>query len=361
MRVRLKKHASRVDEAISLARLCVANFNYEVQKQKIMEKYHFETFDIETMMDERAQIARSFQRAFQIHHDTLYFFFVERSKSFSLSDLFLKMPHFQAEKRRCRAVFYEEENRVQIFLTAFKDLQLMDEGMNDEIDSFEELSLVLEKMDIENEDKWLLQTIYLHLAEYLKRFCGLVNQIVDWLQDYEQQICQEEATFNEYWTKYLENNDFAEHLSKRLNIDIGTKTNLIWVVPAYFACNRIVHEFKQENVLYVYVGMIIDQSFSFEKKYETPALLCTHLRLLSDPSKFEILKTIKQRSYYGSELAKLFHLSTPTISHHMQALENAGFIKVEKRENKTFYRLDSDRLSLFLAQIHHMLLEKEDV
>ncbi len=359
MRVRLKKHASRVDEAIDLASYVMNDYNYELQKQRILEKYHFDVFDVEKMMDSRSKIARLFQRDFQTHHEVLNFFFAKRSNAFSLARFFLKTPYFQAEKRRCRAVFYEDENRVESFVAAFKELKLIDESVDENMTTFEGLSLLLERMDIADEDKWMLQTVYLHLHGYLKRFCGLVNQIVDWLMTFEEQICQEEALFNSYWTQYVEQHDFSDYLSKRLNIAVKADTTQIWIVPSYFACSRIVYEYRQDTIMYVYIGMILDQTFSFEKKYETPSLLCGHLKLLSDPSKFEILRVIKEKSHYGSELAKIFHLSTPTISHHVQALENAGFIKSEKKDNRTYYSMDIDRLSLFLAQIHHMLIERE--
>lgn len=360
MRIRLKKHASRVEEAIELANHVMNGYNYELQKHRILEKYHFDTFNIEEMMDQRSRIARLFQRDFQSQNDALQFFFSRHSNTFTLAQLFLKTPYFQAEKRRCRAVFNEEDNRVEIFVSAFKEMQLLDENTNENISTFESLSLLLERMDIEDEDKWLLQTVYLHLCGYVKRFCSLVNQIVDWLLDFESQICLEEDIFYTYWSQYIEQHEFVDYLSKRLNIDINPKITQIWIVPAYFACSRIKYENKQENVMYVYIGMIFDQSFSFEKKYETPALLCSHLKLISDPSKFEILKVIKERPHYGSELAKIFHLSTPTISHHVQALENAGFIKSEKKENRTYYSMDLERLSLFLSQVHHHLIEKEE-
>lgn len=358
MQIRLKKHASRVDEAIELAAHVTSQSSYEVLKQRILEKYHFETFDVAAMLDDRIRISRLFKRDFQDRKEMLDFFFQYRSNAFSLARLFLKMPYFQSEKRRCRAVFDEDENRVEAFVGAFRELHLLDESFGSMVTTFEELSLLLERMDIADEDKWLLQTVYLHLDQYLKRFCSLVNQIVEWLMTFETTICLEEEAFNQYWSAFIESNDLVWHLSKKLNIDVGTKITQIWIIPSYFGCHRIIHEYHK-SVLYVYVGTIFDQTFSFEKKYETPALLCSQLKLLSDPSKFEILKTIKERPYYGSELAKAFHLSTPTISHHMQTLENAGFIKAEKKENKTFYSLDNERLSLFLSQIHHMLLEKE--
>ena len=48
-------------------------------------------------------------------------------------------------------------------MAAFKELKLIDESVDENMTTFEGLSLLLERMDIADEDKWMLQTVYLHL------------------------------------------------------------------------------------------------------------------------------------------------------------------------------------------------------
>lgn len=358
MQVKIKKHASRVQEAIDLCKLMVRNHHYEAAKKQLLEKYHFEVFDVSQMMDVRQEIADAFKERFLNDEAILSHYFKCRSGNIYLSDLFMELPYLQTEKRKCRYVEDAELNRSYEFMKAFLAMELMDETYPQEVYNFEDLSLLIEKLDIDREDKWMIQTTYLHLAEEMKGFVNFINQVVDWLSSYEDVLCQEEAAFYEYWSAVSEKKNLVDHLARKLNMVISKKASTLWLMPAFFNCQGI-HSKNQKDSVSIYMGMIFDEFFSFDLKYETPALLCSQLKLLSDPSKFEILCTIKDHPYYGSELAKKFNLSTPTISHHMRALENAGFIKIEKKDNKSFYSLDEERLELFISQVKHMLLEKE--
>lgn len=359
MIIKIKKHASRVEEAIQLCQLMARHYHYDEAKKRVLDKYRFDVFDGSAMMDCRSEIEKAFCLQFKEKEDVLNYYFKRRSAGLYLSDLLMKLPYLQTEKRKCRYVYDEELNRSQAFLDAFFELELIDETFPQKVNNFEELSLLLEKIDIDKEDKWLIQRTYLHLEEDAKKFVLFINQVVEWLMNYEELLCQEEAAFYDYWAEVSHRINLASHLSQQLNIDISKKANTIWLVPSFFNCLSI-HSKTQKDAIYVYMGMIFDESFSFEKKYETPELICSQLKLLSDPSKFEILCTIKKQSYYGSELAKKFNLSTPTISHHMRTLENAGFIKIEKKDNKTYYSLDHERLTLFMKQVEMMLLQKEE-
>lgn len=359
MQIKIKKHASRVLEAIDLCKLATRNHDFASAKKTLIERYNFETFDIASMMDQRVEICQQFQLFFANQTSSFQHFFKCRSSDFYLCDLLVELPYFQTEKRKCRFVYDEELNRSEVFTNAFNVLELMDETYPQNVHNFEELSLLIEKIDLDKEDKWLIQSTYLHLKEEMKQFVLLVNQVVDWLAQYEQVMCDEEELFYDYWSKTINTINMTEHLSQKLNIDISSKTNTIWLIPAFFNCQGIRSK-NQKDSIQIYMGMIFDQYFSFEKKYKTPELICGQLKLLSDPSKFEILCTIKQRPHYGSELAKIFNLSTPTISHHMRSLENAGFIKIEKKDNKSFYSLDKEKLSLFLKQVEILLIQKEE-
>ncbi len=359
MQIKLKKHASRVEEAIDLCKLMTRQYHFDEAKKRLLDKYQFEVFDVEKMMKQRSIIEKDFLNTFKDKEEILDHYFKQRSANIFLSDLLMKLPYMQTEKRKCRYVYDEELNRSKAFVDAFYEMDLIDETYTQNVSNFEELSLLLEKIDMDREDKWLIQTTYLHIAEEMKYFVSFINQVVDWLGKYEEQICKEEEAFYEYWNHINKSKRMDEYFSQQHNINISKKTNVMWMVPAYFNCTGIYAKTKKD-VIYVYIGMVLDETFSFEKKYETPELICSQLKLLSDPSKFDILCTIKERSYYGSELAKKFNLSTPTISHHMRTLENAGFIKIEKKDNKTYYSLDHERLGLFLNLVESRLLKGDD-
>ncbi len=358
MAVVLQKSTDRVREAMALARRSLMESSYDTLKMNILEKYRFETLDVASAMDQRTAIVCRFQRDFAKAREEIAFYFERRESGIYLANFLVKLPDVQVTNRRLkcsRSIAHKPEQ----FVVALRKLELIDEQVGKEIHDYEGLVALFEKIDLSGELKWLFQTLYLHLEAYLKRLGRLIGEIVDWLAQFQTELTYEERIFAGYWGEFLKTHDFREHLATKLNMRVPDSIEEIEVVPAYFDCNLIFNEVTHPGHMKVYLGMIFDKSFSLEQKYETVSMLCSHLKLLSDISKFEILRMIKGKACYGSELAKAFNLSTPTISHHMQALENAGFVKTEKRYNRTYYSLDEDRLNLFMRQICHILLEKE--
>jgi DNA-binding transcriptional ArsR family regulator len=83
------------------------------------------------------------------------------------------------------------------------------------------------------------------------------------------------------------------------------------------------------------------------------------LKALSDKSKLSILSHIRDKRSYGQALAKETGLSTATISHHMSALINCGFIRLERVENRIYYQMDKENLNRFLKKLSLYLLSGE--
>lgn len=79
------------------------------------------------------------------------------------------------------------------------------------------------------------------------------------------------------------------------------------------------------------------------------------LKLISDPSKLEILKHIKQTPRYGQELANLLNLKTSTISYHMEALLNAHLVSIERKNNRYYYSLEKEEIATLLNYLHDLL------
>ena len=84
--------------------------------------------------------------------------------------------------------------------------------------------------------------------------------------------------------------------------------------------------------------------------------ICNGLKLLSDKSKFDILCYVSKQSAYGAQIAKELKLTTPTISYHMQALMNAGFIQVRKENNRLYYSMNREFVEIFLESAKGKLL-----
>ena len=84
------------------------------------------------------------------------------------------------------------------------------------------------------------------------------------------------------------------------------------------------------------------------------AALAAALKVLADSGRLRLLSLIGAQP--GAEactcdLIEPLGLSQPTVSHHLKALHEAGFLDRERRGQWVFYRLRSDRLAGLLTML----------
>jgi DNA-binding transcriptional ArsR family regulator len=78
-------------------------------------------------------------------------------------------------------------------------------------------------------------------------------------------------------------------------------------------------------------------------------------KLVSDPTRLQLLGTLVRKSATVSELADLYGLSQPTISVHMKQLRESGLVLTEREGAQVLYRTDSARLRELLGDDAHSL------
>lgn len=63
-------------------------------------------------------------------------------------------------------------------------------------------------------------------------------------------------------------------------------------------------------------------------------------KALSDPTRRKILELLQDKSLNAGEIADYFHITKPSISHHLTILKNSGFIVDERHGQNIIYSLD---------------------
>lgn len=64
-------------------------------------------------------------------------------------------------------------------------------------------------------------------------------------------------------------------------------------------------------------------------------------KALSDPTRREILRLLKDRPMFAGEIVDAFSMTGATISHHLAVLRQAGLIDEEKQGKYILYSLNS--------------------
>ena len=63
-------------------------------------------------------------------------------------------------------------------------------------------------------------------------------------------------------------------------------------------------------------------------------------KALSDPTRRKILELLQEKSLNAREIADYFHITKPSISHHLTILKNSGLIVDERHGQNIVYSLD---------------------
>lgn len=71
------------------------------------------------------------------------------------------------------------------------------------------------------------------------------------------------------------------------------------------------------------------------------------LKTLGDENRLRMVGLMNERAYTVGELAEVFGLTEPTVSHHVSKLHSAGMLRLKMEGNQRFYSLNEKRLSTF--------------
>ena len=72
---------------------------------------------------------------------------------------------------------------------------------------------------------------------------------------------------------------------------------------------------------------------------------------LSDPTRREILRLLRQRDMTAGEIAEAFPLALSTISGHFKVLKYAGLVVTERQGTKIVYSLNTSALEEAVAAV----------
>jgi DNA-binding transcriptional ArsR family regulator len=64
-------------------------------------------------------------------------------------------------------------------------------------------------------------------------------------------------------------------------------------------------------------------------------------KALNDQTRRDILELLQERDMTAGEIAEQFHISFPSISHHLELLKRADLVKAQKEGQYVLYSLNT--------------------
>ena len=73
-------------------------------------------------------------------------------------------------------------------------------------------------------------------------------------------------------------------------------------------------------------------------KAHLAGMMVSFFKAAGDPLRLDILRVLKKDSFGVQELAKIFGMAQPAMSHHLKLMTNAGLLESRRQGNSIFYR-----------------------
>ena len=236
--------------------------------------------------------------------------------------------------------------------------RIFDDSCTDGKEEQQPLVEQLEETDLTGAEKWQLLRIIQDASPYLDQLTNMLAPVKALIDESFSLVKPLLEDFVRRWQAYFEKVSFKDFLSENIGMEPGDVSGYtLHIYPSIFECGTILlHMDPDTQNIYMQVGLCLPEGINVKALPMESHLLLEGLKALSDKSKLTILSHIRDKRSYGQELARETGLSTATISHHMSALINCGFILLERVENRIYYQMDKENLRRFLQKLSLYLL-----
>ncbi len=82
-------------------------------------------------------------------------------------------------------------------------------------------------------------------------------------------------------------------------------------------------------------------------------------KALGDPTRLKILEMLRKNDLTAGEIADAFHISKPSISHHLDELRKANLVSSEKKGQFIYYSLNTTEVDEIIAWGFKLLGKKK--
>lgn len=209
------------------------------------------------------------------------------------------------------------------------------------------------------EMKWNIYKIYKNYDFHVDELWAFIEQSIPVFKEVYKKYESTFIDFNTFWKEAEKEGTLAEKITAVSGLKLDFNNMEATLCPSWMGCNMItLYGEKSWDDIYIMIGLFFKDYNFFDDAQISDKEMCARLKLLSDPSKYEILKLIKEEGKYGAQLAQHLNLTTATISHHVSSLVNSGLVTIEKNANRIYYHLNKPLFGRSIDQLRKDLYEK---
>lgn len=222
------------------------------------------------------------------------------------------------------------------------------------------------KMDLPDSLLYRLEEVYFNREAHIEKLCFIINEVVSFMDKYRDELESVIKDFYNYWGRIQGDRSFYQFITEDISFLSGMeeyKGGYILVPSLHFAeFSLSLPENSDRRKAVLCMSLMYGQALSVNAMFGTasPGISTERainaMKLLSDKSRFEIMRYIHSHNAYGNEIAEHLGLTTATVSHHMSTLLEANLISLEQKNGKIYYHINKDTLSRYINFYEEKLL-----
>ncbi len=185
------------------------------------------------------------------------------------------------------------------------------------------------------------------LAEWAERFTTIEGR-VDAMLRRDVELRAEDI-------RTLEPDDLIEKTTGGVRYRLEPGIRRMILAPSYFS--RPYNFLLSGTDWRLWAYPIADGALDATDPMAPPQAVVRLHRALGDETRLRILRLLRDRDLYLTELAQLLELSKPTVKHHLTQLRAAGLVTVTEEAGLTYYSLRRDRLDDASSELRRFLID----
>lgn len=250
---------------------------------------------------------------------------------------------------------YSNIDDYMIFLNRFFEIDLLLKETFSEKLEFNDILSIINLLDVDDKDK-------LTLINFYHGGLDLYNEIVATIEIaakvFEKYYVSLEKEVVEIYKKITSNGILKDYFKDYFE---GKEVygNNIEIILGIVEYNYISYIYVN-NKHYIYIGYLAIELDSLIKlHYNDEKETLNAIKIISDPTRYKILKILTNKKTYGNDLANILGLSAATINHHLNQLTSIQILKLsfDSDDNKKiYYELNKQKLDQILSTFRRNLL-----
>lgn len=235
----------------------------------------------------------------------------------------------------------EDEDFFYIFYDQYIDKELLKHALQDD----ESLNNLYSEYDRISTNYLALKGLFSNKDLFLQELFSCLDSLYTekFKESYENIITKvhEELPKIEASLLSMEPLELSQSIMGKTFKNRGPYEEFIFI-PSCFLNIKAIRFFEKDQILI----------YSLNHNELTKKDIVNILKTISDETRFEIIEILfREEPMTGKDLANKLSLSTPTISHHIEKLKEAGFVNEERVKNSKYYSVNFNSIERLITNL----------